>query len=99
MTTPPLETVAAFVASDFLKRHPGLDSPRLRAELALRIETALRAAVEEEREQCGTLCEARAALWTATEAKPGIPEHARRDALARSNEATYLADAIRSRHG
>jgi hypothetical protein len=99
MTTPPLETVASFVATDFLKGHPGLDLPSLRAELALRIETALRAAVEEEREACGRLCDARAALWTSTEAKPGIPAHARRDALARGNEATYLADAIRCLRG
>ncbi len=87
--------MAAFVAGDFLKAHPGIDSPALRAELARRIETALRAAVEE-REECGRLCDARGALWASMEGKAGIPEQARRDALARSNEATYLADAFPS---
>jgi hypothetical protein len=97
MTTPPIETVAAFAASDFLKGHPGLDSQALRGELALRIETALRAAVEEEREECARLCDAHSALWTPTKGKAALPEQVRRDALARSNEAASLADAIRAR--
>ena len=97
MTRPPIETVAAFVASDFLRGHPGLDSQTLRGELALRIETALRAAVEEERDECARVCDLRTALWTSTEGKARIPEQVRRDALARSNEATYLADAVRAR--
>lgn len=97
MTTPPIETIAAFVASDFLKAHPSLDSQTLRGDLALRIETALRAAIEEEREECARVCDLRTALWTSTEGKARIPEQVRRDALARSNEAAYLADAIRAR--
>ena len=90
-------TVAAFVASDFLKTHPSLDAQALRDELAHRIETALRGAIREEREACAALCDNRRILWTSTEEKRGTPEELRREGRARSNEAAYLADAIRAR--
>lgn len=97
MTTPSLATVAVFAAADFLRRHPGLDSPPLRAELATRIEVTLRGAVETEREACSRLCDDRARLWSSSAEREGLPGQARRDAQARANEATYLADALRVR--
>jgi len=89
--------IAAFVAGDFLKAHPSLDAQALRDELAHRIETALRGAIGEEREACAVLCDARRMLWASTEEKSGNPEELRREGRARSNEAAYLADAIRAR--
>jgi hypothetical protein len=90
-------TVAAFVAGDFFKANPSLDAHALQDELVNRIETALRGAVREEREACAVLCDARRTLWTSTEEKGSTPQELRREARARSNEAAYLADAIRAR--
>ncbi|OFX19476.1 MAG: hypothetical protein A2V77_23890 [Anaeromyxobacter sp. RBG_16_69_14] len=92
----PLDTAALFVANDFFKAHPELGAA-LRGELTMRIETALRAVVREERESCAVQCDSRRALWQGTEEKPSAPAHARAEARARANEAAYLADAIRAR--
>lgn len=89
--------IATFVVSDFFKAHPSLDARALRDELAHRIETALRGVVGEEREACAETCDARRVLWASTEEKAGIPEELRREGRDRSNEAAYLADAIRAR--
>ncbi len=54
----PLDTAALFVANDFFKAHPELGAA-LRGELTMRIETALRAVVREERESCAVQCDSR----------------------------------------
>jgi hypothetical protein len=92
----PIHVVASFLVADLCRAVPGLDAGS-RGDLAVRIETALRAVLGEEREACAALCEARRALWQATEEKPGSPASLRAEARARANEAAVLADAIRAR--
>lgn len=88
--------VAGFVAHDFFKAHPELDSHALQQELAVLVETALRSTSREERESCASLCDSRRDLWMSTEGQPTTPAQLRVEARARANEAAYLADAIRA---
>jgi hypothetical protein len=94
MPKPDLSVIARFVVSDFLASDAGASVADRQMALAVRIETALKAAVTEEREACAALCDARKDLWQRTEQKGGA---LKADARARSVEAEYLADAIRVR--
>ncbi len=62
--------------------------------VALRIETALNQLVGRERERWVAMCKRRAVLWTNT--PMASSPLGREESRARANEATYLADAIRS---
>ena len=67
-------------------------------DLAARITAHLEEAVDDllyrERERCVSICKRRAALWSNT-ALASSPQ-GREESRARTNEATYIADAIRS---
>lgn len=62
--------------------------------VAQRIETALNQLVGRERERWVAICKRRAVLWTNT--PMASSPLGREESRARANEATYLADAIRS---
>lgn len=70
-------------------------------DLAERITARLEEAVDEllysERERCVAICKRRAALWSNT-ASASSPL-GREESRARTNEATYIADAIRALSG
>lgn len=87
---PPV-VVARFVVDDFRKSHPSLTADAA-TELQHRIETAVAAAIAEERKRCADLCRARHELWLRS-VDQGVGM-ARAEARARSNEAHVIADAI-----
>jgi hypothetical protein len=62
--------------------------------VADRVRDTLHRLVDQERERCVAICKKRAALWSNTPVatSPAGLEESR----ARANEATYIADAIRS---
>ena len=91
-----LAAIAAMTAREVLRAHPGLGSSGV-ADLAHRLETALRTAVRQERLACVAECERRKALWTETEERPATPPSLRSEARSRANEAAVLADALRAR--
>jgi hypothetical protein len=64
------------------------------ASITARLEEAINEMLYRERERCVAICKRRAALWsnTAMSASPMGREESR----ARTNEATYIADAIRA---
>jgi hypothetical protein len=86
--------VARFVADDFFAAFDPHASADARMSLATRIETALHAAIAEERSECAELCDKRADLWQRTET---TPSPLRAEARPRSVEAAFIADAIRAR--
>jgi len=67
-------------------------------DLAPRITARLEEAVEEllyrERERCVAICKRRAALWS--NSSLASSPLGREESRARTNEATYIADAIRA---
>jgi hypothetical protein len=64
------------------------------SKISARIEEALNRVVGYERERCVTICKKRAALWSNTAMASSAL--GREESRARANEATYIADAIRS---
>jgi hypothetical protein len=66
----------------------------LAARITARLEEAVNDMLYRERERCVAICKRRAAVWsnTASSSSPLGREESR----ARANEATYIADAIRS---
>ncbi|HYG69976.1 MAG TPA: hypothetical protein VD838_20040 [Anaeromyxobacteraceae bacterium] len=90
------EALARFLSEDFRRAHPEL-TEAMAQDLAVRLETALRVAIRDEREACAAECERRRALWAATEEKAETPAQLRAEARARANEAALLADALRAR--
>jgi len=88
--------LARMTADEFRRGGPELPEAAA-ADLVHRIETALRAALLHEREACAALCRERRALWGSAEERPGAPAPLRQEARARSNEATWIEDAIRAR--
>lgn len=89
------DVIARFVTDDFFAANATPAPDGGRRDLAARVETALRAAIRAERVAIATLCDKRAKLWADAEGKSRIPEHARVEARARSNEAPFIADAVR----
>jgi hypothetical protein len=89
--------LARFVADDFRRAHePGV-TEEMRRELAVRVETALRAAIRAERDACVTECTRRHDLWSSYEDRDEVPPALRAEARFRANEAAHLADALRAR--
>jgi hypothetical protein len=66
----------------------------LSAKITARLEEAMNQWRYRERERCVAICKRRAALWSNT-AMSSYPL-GREESRARANEATYIADAIRS---
>jgi hypothetical protein len=87
-------TFALLVAEDFGRAHARAVTEEMKRELAVRIETALRAAIRHERTACVELCARRYELWASYEDRSGIPPELRVEARARANEAAHLADAL-----
>jgi hypothetical protein len=96
MDHPPVEVTATLLAERFGDAYGGLVTPGMRQDLARRLEIALREAMQAGCEASARLCLERQALWEATEARSTTTEPMRAEARHRSNEAAYLADAIRS---
>jgi|GEM_PF-441229 len=90
------EVLATVVAEQFGDAHGGVVTPRMREDLARRLERALRDAMVAARKAAADLCRERQALWIDTEARPGTSELLHAEARARANEAAYLADALQS---
>ena len=91
-----LAAIAAMIARDVLRVHPGLGGAGAE-DLAHRIETALRTAVRGERLACVAECEHRRALWAGTEDRSSTPAALRSEARVRANDAAALADVLRAR--
>ena len=66
----------------------------LAARITLHIEEAINEYLYRERERCVAICKRRAALWS-NSALASSPQ-GREESRARTNEATYIADAIRA---
>jgi hypothetical protein len=66
----------------------------LLSRISARIEEAVNQLVHRERERCVALCKKRASLWSNT--TMATTPMGREESRARANEATYIADAIRS---
>jgi hypothetical protein len=62
--------------------------------ITARLEKAVNEMLYRERERCVAICKRRAALWSNT-AMSSSPQ-GREESRARTNEATYIADAIRA---
>lgn len=69
-------------------------SAELASRIAARLEGAVNQFLYRERERCVAICKKRAALWSNT-AMASSPL-GREESRARTNEATYIADAIRA---
>jgi hypothetical protein len=91
-----IAALARLIAADAARAYPGLGVAAV-PDLAHRVETALRTAVQHERRACVAECERRRELWTETEEKAGTPASLRAEARFRANEAAVLADALRTR--
>jgi hypothetical protein len=91
-----IAALARMIAADTARAHRGLGAAATE-DLAHRLETALRTALQHERRACVAECERRRNLWTETEEKPGTPPSLRAEARFRGNEAAVLADALRAR--
>jgi hypothetical protein len=66
----------------------------LSARIAARLEETVNDMLYRERERCVAICKRRAALWSNTALASSPP--GREESRARTNEATYIADAIRA---
>jgi hypothetical protein len=66
----------------------------LAARITAHLEEAAHDMLYRERERCVEICKRRAALWSNT-AMSSSPQ-GREESRARTNEATYIADAIRA---
>jgi len=85
------------VLTDLDRDRPGELRAPLRHDLLHRLETALRTAILHEREACIEVCTQRRDLWLVTEERSDAPPSLRAEARFRSNEASYLVDALRAR--
>jgi hypothetical protein len=66
----------------------------LAARIAARLEETVSNMLYRERERCVAICKRRAALWS-NSTMSSSPQ-GREESRARTNEATYIADAIRA---
>jgi hypothetical protein len=88
--------IAAAVLADLDRNRPGEVRGPLRQDLLHRLETALRTAVRQERDACIEVSTQRRDLWLATEDRADAPASLRAEARHRSNEASYILDALRT---
>jgi hypothetical protein len=66
----------------------------LASRVTVRLEEAVNELLHRERERCVAICKRRAALWSNTAMSSS--SLGREESRARTNEATYIADAIRA---
>jgi hypothetical protein len=88
--------LSQMISTDFARVSGCPLSDETLRDLAVRIETGIRTALNHQREALVAQCEARCELWTRTEQGAGVPGNLRAEARARANEAAYLRDALRS---
>jgi hypothetical protein len=69
----------------------------LPARVTARLEEAINELLYSERERCVAICKRRATLWSNTDMASS--PLGREESRARTNEATYIADAIRALSG
>jgi hypothetical protein len=93
------ETAAAIqiLAQEILNEINGTVPTDLAARITARLEEAVNDMLYRERERCVAICKRRAALWSNT-ALASSPL-GREESRSRTNEATYIADAIRALSG
>jgi hypothetical protein len=88
-----IQTLAREILNEIKARVPDDLSARITAHL----EEALNDMLYRERERCVAICKRRASLWSNT-AMATSPQ-GREESRARTNEANYIADAIRTLSG
>jgi hypothetical protein len=75
-------------------------NPPVPVDLSARIAALLDETVNDmlyrERERCVAICKRRAALWSNSASASASSPSGREESRARTNEATYIADAIRT---
>jgi hypothetical protein len=69
-------------------------SAELISRITARLEDTVEQRVRRERERCVAICKKRAELWSNT--RMASSPLGREESRARANEATYIADAIRT---
>ena len=82
------------LAQEILKEINVPRSADVASKIAARLESAVTQFLYRERERCVAICKQRAAMWSNT-AMASSPL-GREESRARTNEATYIADAIRA---
>ncbi|BDG04209.1 hypothetical protein [Anaeromyxobacter oryzae] len=88
--------LSRMISTDFARTSGRALSDETLTLLALRIETGIRTALNQQRDAFVARCDARCELWTRTEQRADAPGNLRAEARARANEAAYLRDALRS---
>ena len=90
------ETAAAVqtLARDILNEINAPVAVDLSARITAHLEEAVKDMLYHERERCVAICKRRAALWS-NSALASSPQ-GREESRARTNEASYIADAIRA---
>jgi hypothetical protein len=90
------ETAAAVqtLARDILNEIDAPVAVDLSARITEHLEEAVKDMLYHERERCVAICKRRAALWS-NSALASSPQ-GREESRARTNEASYIADAIRA---
>jgi hypothetical protein len=90
------ETAAAIqiLTQGILNEISGTVPIDLAARITARLEEAVDDLLYRERERCVEICKRRAALWS-NSAMSSSPQ-GREESRTRTNEATYIADAIRA---
>ncbi len=91
-----LPLLAQMIAADFRRASAAPLGDEMQRDLANRIETGLRTALQHQRDAFAAQCQARVELWTRTGERAGLPDAAGTEARARANEAAYLLDAVRA---
>jgi hypothetical protein len=90
------ETAAAIqiLTQEILSEINGAVPIDLAAKITARLEEAVNDLLYRERERCVAICKRRAALWS-NSTMSSSPQ-GREESRARTNEALYIADAIRA---
>ena len=90
------ETAAAIpiLTQEILSEINGTVPIDLAARITARLEEAINELLYREREKCVAICKRRAAMWSDT--PMASSPLGREESRARTNEATYIADAIRA---
>jgi hypothetical protein len=93
------ETAAAIqvLSQEILNEINGTVPIDLTARITAHLEEAINDMLYRERERCVAICKRRAALWSNTDMASS--PLGREESRARTNEATYIADAIRALSG
>lgn len=88
--------LANMIAEEFGNTYDPVVTPNMRADLAQRIEIALRKVSAWERDVCVKECTRRYELWASYDDRE-VPLSMKFEARERANEACYLAELLRAR--